>query len=155
MAIDRVAVESRSGCVYGKTGVEADTEVVSGGGARGCERRFVFFVKMCTGKPVLGEVDSGGREEACAQLPARDLKRLARVRCGAGRQTGVTRCTGGACEVYGDDERVKVGLGETIEVFDVKPGVSSGGGDAPRRIFPYLTFIKPDNTKVRRRVAQL
>lgn len=133
------------------TRVKGDAEGMKGG-TNVPETRFVFFVKMRTGKLVIGEVEVQGRQEACAELPARDLKRLARVRGGTGRQIGVRRCAGDEYEVYGDDDRVKLDFGETIEVFDVKPG--SGGGDNDgdalrRRLFPYLTFIKPDNTKVR------
>ena len=54
------------GCVSRKTRVKGDTEV-STDGENLRERRFVFFVKMCTGKLVIGEVESEGREEACAE----------------------------------------------------------------------------------------
>jgi len=131
------------------------------------ERRdhVLFFVKTNTGKliPVRG-VAEGGEEMKKAYVAIKELRRIAGAASKSGRAKGCTAiarypvemdCSSRTAPMYEEhdnDASVCVGIGEIVEVCgSARQGEGLADGSVrtwSHRYFPYVTFIKPDNTKV-------
>ena len=124
----------------------------------------LVFVKTRMGKlvPLRAAADGDGTG---ASVAVSALRRAAGAAPGAGREgrgrTVIARYplgpeayspTAPTYEEHDDGGSVRLRLGEIVEVCgSVRPGGAPSNGPAPdhHRYFPYVTFIKPDNTKVR------